>query len=105
MSGNGEIKVGDLVMVVKGTECCGICECLGYTFRVEWVGVCTGECQNCGDDGEVLCADDSPDSDEGFPMSLLRRIDPPATGEYDGVPVRKTESRKLSAKQPTKETV
>lgn len=85
-----EIKKGDLVMQVRATTCCGDASGVGSVFVVTWLGVATGQCNHCGD----ITAEDSAstvESEDATPLHLLKKIDPPSTGEYDRVPVRKTE--------------
>ena len=81
------IKKGDLVMVVKPTECCGSTKSLGHIFTVTSVRVVTSVCGVCGDSAADINCEDSDRT--GCLPSRLKKIDPPSTGELDGVPVRK----------------
>jgi len=94
-----EIKRGDLVMVV-GSKKCG-CEspAQGMIFTVSGIGT-TNHCNFCGVPHDITPSAFSDTHHYRIETHRLRRIDPPATGEYDGVPVRKNVPRK----QPTKET-
>lgn len=70
------IKVGDLVVVVKPTPCCGSTGAMGEFFRVGEIVVCEGSCNDCGVEGSPeLCAVIEGE-DEGAPLSILRRIPP-----------------------------
>ncbi len=42
------IRVGDLVVVVKGHPCCGNAEFVGKLFKVEQIGTFECECHDCG---------------------------------------------------------
>ncbi len=73
------IGVGDLVMVVRPTPCCGCTDSIGDIFRVKWMGHLEGECCNCGDDSvasEGPGADSDANNDEGYLLSRLKRIPP-----------------------------
>lgn len=84
------IKKGDLVMVVKPSYCCNNYKSVGMVFIVVGKDMCVRtQCAGCGivklvtdhlalNDGELCEA------------SRLKKIDPPAEGEYDRVPVRET---------------
>lgn len=91
-----EIKRGDLVMVVAPRQC----GCIGNIGIIATVGEDDSRpgplhCVSCGAGYEqrgravYLLGRGST-----IEVVRLRRIDPPATGEYDGVPVRKTEPHK-----------
>jgi hypothetical protein len=75
-----EIIVGDLVMVVRPTKCCGSPKRLGLIFRVIGFGVFGGPCGVCGKRG-----DGSPlvmkERYLGYVPQRLIKIDPPAQPE------------------------
>lgn len=88
-----EIKKGDLVMVVH--SCCFENVGPNRVFVVDDIDYSDGEsCNFCGKD--VPSGPDAGCDGWYFNHSWLRKIDPPATGEYDGVAVRKT----LKHKEP-----
>lgn len=93
---SGPIKKGDLVMQVKPTPCCGNADNIGDVFVVTWIGVAIGRCHSCGDRTPENAASTVED-DSAVPLSMLKKIDPPATGEYDRVPVRKAQPKKVPA--------
>lgn len=83
-----EIKRGDLVMVVKPSECCGQTGTIGAIYVAGDSYVQKVVCRKCGfKDNDSMRTDIGNDS--AYLTSRLRKIDPPATGEYDGVAVRK----------------
>ena len=92
------IKRGDLVMVVRPSICCGSQLSLGKTYTVvrivdiDAASPHKRRCRGCRKVIDEAIAFD--DETGGYHVSRLRRIDPPATGEYDGVPVRKRVPRK-----------
>lgn len=89
------ISVGDLVMVVKPTLCCGKAGVIGKVFKVTEVFISRfNQCNICRRIfKDVKVAVDSsrfalPSGGGGsFQLSRLIRIDPPATG--DSLPTRK----------------
>lgn len=87
----GEIKKGDLVMVVRVTHDC-YAKFIGIPFVVENVGHANGNicdfCYQGSFSGPSACAGKSVATGIGGLQSWLKKIDPPSTGEYDGVPVR-----------------
>lgn len=94
------IKRGDLVMVVAPSECESTMS-IGYVFVAgELYSGVSAPCENCGNvhlmTNAIFDSGITRVPGHVYAQSRLRRIDPPATGEYDGVPVRKL--------QPTKET-
>lgn len=77
-----EIKVGDMVMVVRGMPCCGATgRHMGHTFVVSAVKPQdVGNCSYCGHFFEIV----PTARDESFkpcPIYRLKRIDPPALDE------------------------
>lgn len=82
-----EIKQGDLVVAVRGYPKCG--NCAGFVFTVFDFDNIGSRCR-CGwqSDREWRIATYG-DGERGVPVTWLKKLDPPATGEYDGVPVRK----------------
>ena len=74
------IKPGDLVMIVRGTQCCGSDSSVGRPFIVEKVALHTGRCFGCkalfGDTPSAL----QPNG-RWVQASRLKKIDPPAEGE------------------------
>lgn len=80
-----DIKVGDLVMVVRKTRCCSRGKTTGKVFRVaKNDGVVTGECGACG----ATVTDEYIENEDGHGFSgyRLKKIDPPAEG--DSLPTR-----------------
>lgn len=80
-----EIKVGDLVMVVRGKPCCGDTSRLGVCFVVaeiwEWDDAETYVCDHCEEiqkNGILACEEGD---NEGDYLSMLKRIDPPAVND------------------------
>lgn len=73
------IKAGDLVMVVRPTLCCGHPGQIGTVFVAESVEMACGESECCGDPTPIMCA--SIDSEYGYDLRGLIRIDPPALPE------------------------
>jgi hypothetical protein len=73
------IRIGDLVMVVKPTPCCGDASDIGTVFYVRWVGMSDGECLKCGHTpAEEPAADNTTDLDDGcYPFAMLKKINPP----------------------------
>lgn len=89
-----EIKAADLVRVVK--SCCDANVGTKRVFVVD--GIEPGGNEKC-----YFCKSPIPieavavSDGWAFNLSWLRKIDPPSTGEYDGVPVRKTEPKEVMA--------
>ncbi len=75
---NSAIKVGDLVMVVRGMPCCGISKTLGKPFIVAGIKTNTLPCCFCK---KVERSIDALDSGQWVPFHQLTRIDPPAIPE------------------------
>ena len=69
-----EIQVGDLVVVVKPTYCCGYARSLGMTFVVNKIMEGPSRCGNCGAIDETLDAL-KPDGDWAE-LGRLKRIPP-----------------------------
>lgn len=87
-----EIKAGDLVRVAKVATCCGNPEGFGWIgnagFPPKWADLV--DCKICGAfDTNVSNYFDV--NGKAFHRLALKKIDPPATGELDGVPVRKSD--------------
>lgn len=78
-----QIKVGDLVVVVRNTHCCGRGKSLGKIFRVHhfepFLGTC-GDCGARGDGRQLACMGASW---FGYDVRRLKRI--PPMNELDGV--------------------
>lgn len=94
---SGPIKKGDLVIVIKPTLCCGSGHALGEVFEVDWLGVAGGGCVICGDSTPLEAASAPGETDTACALARLKKIDPPAAGEYDRVPVRKAQPKKVPA--------
>ena len=86
------IKAGDLVMVVRA--CCAVTLAqsgglVGTVNKIEKYPDDSWLCENCGETGHgdmrVIAFRGRYRS---APTSWLKKIDPPATGEYDRVPQR-----------------
>jgi hypothetical protein len=73
------IKVGDLVMVVKPAVCCGSVNSIGRIFPVEGIERVYGQCAHCGMRGHEYGAKIA----NGRYVLLTRiiKIDPPALPE------------------------
>ena len=72
-----DIKVGDLVVVVRGAPCCGNTQHLGLVFRVAVIFPLEGHCNHCGEEPPPQYgADYELESDSGFSLSTLKRIPP-----------------------------
>ena len=82
------IKAGDLVMVVKPSPCCGGTRAIGDVFIVAKLQFLWFNCR-CGAQHDFVAFDAA----DGLVAEVcrLKKIDPPATGELDRVPVRKKE--------------
>ena len=89
-----EIKKGDLVMVVRG-RACGCPGRIGLVRRVVKIEMSNKiiKCNDCGKSWVALPS--SLWNDHACELYRLRKINPPATGELDGVPVRKTEPKEV----------
>lgn len=87
---SGDIKPGDLVMVVRGLPCCGWSKDvrMGKPFKVgRLVPLYDLHCLHCNStvaDGTIAAIGENP-RDGGF-LSMLIKIDPPAEG--DSLPTR-----------------
>lgn len=80
-----DIKVGDLVMVVKSTPCCGNSSVNGMVFRVTRMAVERSVCTKCF----AVFTDQVRVTVENGKSGLLcrfKKIDPPAEG--DSLPTR-----------------
>ena len=71
-----DIKVGDLVMVVKSSLCCGSTDGIGETFVVRWLGRPNGQCEACGNCRPTYGADSVTNGDDGYDLRRLKRIPP-----------------------------
>lgn len=99
---SGPIKKGDLVMIVSP-----FCACekshktVGRVFSAAYVAQSVCRCSVCGQRqaGTVVATGKRNKKGRrvGYMRAQLIKIDPPATGEYDGVPVRKSQPSKVSA--------
>lgn len=83
-------------MVVKLTPCCGARGRLGYVFQVTDAETAQNgvQCRGCGSiQPPQLVVAENGESLRHYAIlaSRLKKIDPPAIGEYDSVPVRKKE--------------
>lgn len=91
---SGPIKKGDLVMVARGQLCCGgTGASTGKIFRVSRLTRANLQCAHCASFKPGVFAVISAAG--AYDIARLKKIDPPATGEYDRVPVRKTQPRKV----------
>jgi hypothetical protein len=74
-----DIKVGDLVMVVRGSSCCDLSHFMGLPFAVHSVQFVQSECVRCGavKETNLVCRDQY----YGFEESTVIKIDPPAMPE------------------------
>jgi len=73
------IKKGDLVMVVRGTVCCGFAsERIGIVYTVTSIDeFINAQCRGCGTKHRVLNARGYVSSrGDGFDVKMLRKIDP-----------------------------
>ncbi len=68
------IEVGDLVMVVRPTPCCGETD-YGSVFKVKEIGI--AHCDTCNEPRKVAFNT----TDGGWAISQLIRIDPPALAD------------------------
>ena len=73
------IKVGDLVMVVKPTTCCGNPARVGKIFEVQSIETLSICCQWCGDLRVAMTASDQ--DDYARDINRLIKIDPPSLPE------------------------
>ncbi|MCI2809366.1 hypothetical protein [Eoetvoesiella caeni] len=80
------IQKGDLVMVVKPTECCGLAVGLGAIFRVERTLSGRGNCGHCQKKLGAVSVAFGHKGTTVFPFRSLKKIDPPADG--DSLPTR-----------------
>lgn len=100
---SGPIKKGDLVMVMRPALCgCGIAHRkVGAVFSVVYVTRASWRCFSCGFEyhGTLVATGGRNKRGKrvGYPQLCVKKIDPPSTGEYDGVPVRKQQPRKEPA--------
>jgi hypothetical protein len=72
------IKVGDLVVVVKPTACCGADDHVGDIFRVAQIVTLKGRCNYCFrlSPPELGADYDQLPNNGGFGLSNLKRIPP-----------------------------
>lgn len=81
-----EIKVGDLVMVVRGKMCCGESACIGLPFKVGevvyWKSRHTTICAFCGEIEKSAWIACPEKSNRGFNFSQLKKINPPDEREF-----------------------
>lgn len=89
------IKVGDLVIVVKPTPCCGNYRSVGRIYKVARIVSGNRRCNFCAAISTHAFA--LQPNRYGIHLYRLKKLDPPATGEYDRVPVRKNLPRKETA--------
>lgn len=81
-----DIKVGDLVMIVKPTLCCGVGKSLGQIFTVcALVDATRSIFPRCGSTHAARLAQDGNDR-RWCEIDRLKKIDPPAEG--DSLPTR-----------------
>lgn len=83
---SGDIKRGDLVMVVKAAPCCGASDSVGRVFTVADIVDEVGECNECGLVSASKLAVISYAERKAQDVYRLTKIDPPATG--DSLPTR-----------------
>lgn len=89
-----EIKKGDLAYVAQATLCCGNSSGVGQIFVVGEIYTHTAFCSKCGQSFTDLMT--KKPNGTYTEIYRLKKIDPPATGEYDGVAVRKTQPKKVT---------
>ncbi len=72
------IQKGDLVMVIRALPCCGQMYRAGFTYIVQSVFRSTRHRCICGafSDVTVASCDDGLPWPRGFPISILKRLDP-----------------------------
>jgi hypothetical protein len=72
------IKVGDLVVVVKPTACCGAADHVGEIFRVAEILTLEGICRHCFrlPPPELGADYDTVHTNGGYSLSNLKRIPP-----------------------------
>jgi hypothetical protein len=78
---SGEIKVGDLVIVVRGCHYCGKADDVGRIFTVEWLDLCYANTMCC--DKKLppeICASTLTE-EVAISLRDLKKIDPPAQNE------------------------
>lgn len=88
MNSSQSIKKGDLVILINATNS----DCFPFLGQIRTVAQRCPKYKNSWElDPPTVCSD-------GWLISWdeihLQKIDPPATGEYDRVPVRKTQPQK-----------
>lgn len=95
MNNNPEnIKVGDLVMVVRPMPCCGGMKGVGKIFVVEDIEEGIGQCEEFFIQAFSLDALQKG-TDIWWPIKALKKIDPPEEG--DSLPTRKDIENKETA--------
>ena len=81
-----DIKVGDLVMIVKPTVCCGYAGRIGRVFRAGRFNTKSAKCSLCGARATSFVGVLNPESGKFVDVVRLIKIDPPAEG--DSLPTR-----------------
>jgi hypothetical protein len=71
-----DIKVGDLVMVVRPIDCCGHTQGLGRVFIVEFLRDGMNICMTCGHRSAYSVDAWYLGSNLAFPLQRLKRIPP-----------------------------
>lgn len=86
------IKKGDLVIVARGMTCCGTPTGTEGTIFVvtRFTNANPQKCLSCGAITSIAGAT-GDGVKQPYDIDRLKKIDPPATGEYDRVPVRMKE--------------
>lgn len=86
-----QLKVGDLVCVIRPTPCCNNHENIGTIFKVspDKDRHPLAECIYCKWDFENKIGVTVFDGKTFIRVGRLIKIDPPYEGEYDGVTVKK----------------
>lgn len=80
------ISVGDLVMVVRASSCCGHTQGMGLAFCVEYLQGGPNTCHACGDHQQHSMDAWFSGAKISFPVYRLKRIDPDAL--KDDIPTR-----------------
>lgn len=88
---NTQLKPGDLVMVVRGTSCCGYGK-FGFMFTVKRIDAGVVKCPSCG---RVTAYKQRVwnSGNRASGAERLKKIDPPATG--DSLPTRAEKEQKV----------
>jgi len=80
-----EIKLGDLVMVVRGKPCCGNTNTLGYIFTVSEFFLFKGGigcCLFCSAPSKPAILAAPEKGGNGYYLSMLKKIDPPDENQF-----------------------